>query len=260
MKSVVHSWEIVLFVALFSVIGRAENNRLLALNFACEGPAAGRAQSIGDSLRACIRRQGREVVSMDLLEKLAAQKGLSVSNLGAKPEQLRSLLEPLGAQGVISGRVFSDQGLLTVQMNYLGVDSPAPTELDRVVTWNINDLYRVAPDIARIAMGAGQTGPHVVSVFPPDGQTGVGQYVEMRIAFSEAMNPAASSLAGAPQTLWQRYGETVYDTASHTFILKLRLYPGIDYEFHVNGEEAAGFKSQSGVPAPEYVWKFSTGW
>lgn len=236
-----------------------DNARYLILNFDCRGEAAGKSSLFGDSLRSHVKKLGGTLVSRDLFEKLLKQKGLYESDLNYTIENFRSLMPALGASGSVYGHVFPSKGLLTVELRYLESGEAEPILFDPIVCGDLKDIYTVIPEMARLILSPDKIPPHVISVRPENGATGVSQYVEMKIEFSEPMNPATSSISGTPEGMWMQYGDVLYDEASHTFTFNLHLYPDITYEFHINGEDSKGFKDLAGNLSKEHIWIFSTG-
>jgi hypothetical protein len=239
---------------------RAEDNsRYLVLNFDCHGEAVGKSAIIGDSLRASIRHQGGMTVSRDLIDQVIKQKNLNESDLNYILDDLEPLISATGADGAVFGHVFSSRDLFTIEMRYLAADTTEPILFDPLVCGSIPDIFAVMPEMARIILSPDKIPPIVVSVEPADGQTDVGDYVDMKIKFSEPMNPETYSLSGKPEMRWRRFGDVVYEEGSNLFIIKVYLYRDTDYEFHINGEDSKGFKDAAGNPAREYIWTFSTG-
>lgn len=248
------------FILLFdsdSISG--DNDRYLVLNFDCHGEAAGKSGVFGDSLRSQIKKQGGSLVSRKLFKKLLEQKGLYESDLNYTIENLRSLMPALGAFGAVYGHILSSRELFNVELMYLESGDAEPVIFDPIICGDLNDIYAVIPEVARLILSPDKIPPHVVSIKPEHGETEVGQYVKMTIEFSEPMNPATSSVSGTPEGMWSQYGDVLYDEGTNIFILNLHLYPDIRYEFHINGEDSKGFKDLAGNPSKKYVWSFSTG-
>ena len=253
-----------LMACVFSLMFEADsisgdNARYLILNFDCHGQAAGKSSLFGDSLRTHVKRRGGSLVSRDLFEKLLKQKGLFESDINYTIENLRSLMPTLGASGAVYGHIFSSRGLFTVELRYLESGEAKPILFDPIVCGDLKDIYTIIPEMARLILLPDKIPPHVISVKPENGETGVSQYVEMRIEFSEPMNPGTSSISGTPEGMWTQYGDILYDEGSYIFIFNLHLYPDITYEFHINGEDSKGFKDIAGNPSKEHIWTFSTG-
>lgn len=245
---------------LFSAVPSAASpGRYLVLNFDCRGKAAGQSEAIGLALRKTIIKQGGDLVSRDLLEKIMKEKRLNESDLNYTIDDLRSLLRPLGAAAAVYGHVYTNEDMYIVEVRYLNAEPGNPILFDPIVCSGIDDIFETLPDMASMILSPDKIAPHVVSVEPADGQTNVGQYVEMKIEFSEPMNPATISISGKPENMWQKYGEVVYDSSKNEFIIKVHLYPDIEYEFSLNGELSMGFKDLAGNPARAYKWKFKTG-
>jgi hypothetical protein len=236
-----------------------DNARYLILNFDCHGEAAGKSGTFGDSLRSHVKRQGGPLVSRDLFEKLLKQKNLFESDLNYTVENLRSLMPAVGASGAVYGHIFSSEEIFTVELRYLESGQAEPILFDPMVCGDLKDIYAIIPEMARIILLPDKIRPHVISVRPENGRVGVSQYVEMRIEFSEPMNPATFSISAKPEGMWTQYGDVLYDEESYVFTFKLHLYPDITYEFHINGEDSKGFKDVAGNPSKEHAWTFSTG-
>ncbi len=252
-----------LMVGVFGLMFEADsisgdNARYLILNFDCHGEAAGKSSVFGDSLRLHLKKQGGFLVSRDLFEKLLKQQGLNESDLNYTVEDLRSLLSPLGASSAVYGHIFSSAELFTVELRYLESSEAEPILFDPIVCGNLKDIYTVIPEMARLILLPDKIAPHVISIKPGHGETGVSQYVEMIIEFSEPMNSATFSISGTPEGMWTQYGDVLYDEGSNVFVLNLHLYPDIMYEFHINGKDSKGFKDLAGNPSKEHVWTFST--
>lgn len=234
------------------------DSRYLILNFDCHGEAAGKSAIIGDSLRANIRRQGGETVSRDLFEGTLRKKGLHESDLNYVLDDLKPLMPVLGAGCAVYGHVFSSKDLFTIELRYLAAGGTAPVLFDPFVCGSLSDIFAIMPEMARIILSPDKIEPAVVAVDPADGEKNIGQYVTMRIEFSEQMNPVTFCLSGAPELMWRHYGDVIYEEDSNSFVFKIHLYENITYEFHVNGEDSKGFKDLAGNSAREYTWSFST--
>ncbi|UCC81096.1 MAG: Ig-like domain-containing protein [Candidatus Zixiibacteriota bacterium] len=249
-----------LLMAVFHPVARAQSGgRFLVLNFDCYGEAAGKSRVIGDSLRHYMAKSGVSIVSRDLVSKLIARKGLDESDLNYVLKNLKVLMGELNAGAAIYGHVLSSHDILTVELRLIEENQLKPVLFDPIVCGRLQDIYKTIPRMAELILSPDKSAPLVLSVEPSPGEQDVQQYVEMTVTFSKPMNPATYSLAGYPESMWKRYGEVTYIDSTCTYIFKLHLYPDIEYEFHVNGTEAKGFKDERGNVAPEYVWKFTTG-
>ncbi len=235
------------------------NNRYLVLNFDCHGEASGKSNALGDSLRSEIVWQGGALVSRNLFEKLLAEKRLVESDLNYMTDKLKPLLPALGTKAAVYGHVYSSQGMLTVELRYLEQEMSEPILFDPFVCGSMKDVYAVIPDMARFVLATDKIRPRIVSVDPPDSAKNLGQYVDMKIEFSEPMNPATFSISAIPEGMWKRFGEIKYDDITRSFTFRLHLFPDTDYKFIINGERAKGFKDLAGNTALEYIWCFSTG-
>ena len=97
--------------------------------------------------------------------------------------------------------------------------------------------------------------PSVVSVFPADGATNVEVRQDLRIRFSEPMNPASMELQ------WRSGGfvsdgQVRYAPDHDEFVVPVRLMPGQTNDISMNF--FGGFKNVSGTAAREFHWKFTT--
>jgi hypothetical protein len=248
------------FFLLWHSITQAQTNlRYLVLNFDCYGEARGKSGAIGDSLRLYMEKSGAEIVSRDLTAKLIARKNLKESDLNFVLEDLKTLMDNLNAEAAVYGHVLSSHDILTVELRLIERGDPQPMLFDPIVCGRLVDIYETIPRMARLILSPDKSSPIVLSVWPPDGESGVEQFVELAVTFSKPMNPATYSIMGYPENMWKRYGNVTYVDSTNSFIFNLHLYPDIEYEFHVNGSEAKGFKDNKGNVAQEYVWKFTTG-
>jgi hypothetical protein len=168
-------------------------------------------------------------------------------------------MNDVNADAAVYGHILSLYDILTVELRLLEKGHSQPFLFDPIVCGQLADVFKTIPRMAELILAPDKSAPLVLSVDPPDGAIDVEQYVDMRITFSKPMNPATFSIAAFPETMWARFGDVEYDGKTNTFTFKMHLYPRIDYEFHVNGAEAKGFKDEHGNVAREYVWKFSTG-
>lgn len=234
-------------------------SRYLVLDFDCHGAAAGKSDVIGDSLRLYMGKSGAHTVSADLISKVVAQRRLNRSDLNYIRDDLLTLMNDLNADAAVYGHILSSFDILTVELRMLEKGSPDPVLFDPIVCGQMADIYNTIPRMAALILAPDKSAPLVLSVEPRDGDKNVEQYIDMKITFSKPMNPATFSIAGLPETMWGRYGAVDYDENTNTFTFKLHLYPRIDYEFHVNGAKAKGFKDPLGNVASEYIWKFTTG-
>lgn len=249
-----------LLMAVLHPVSRAQSGgRFLILNFDCYGEAAGKSKAIGDSLRHYMVKSGASIVSKDLVSKLIERKKLNESDLNYMLNNLKALMGDLNADAAVFGHVLSSHDILTVELRMLESDWPEPVLFDPIVCGKLQDIYKTIPRMVELILLPDKSAPLVLSVVPSPGEQDVEQYVELTVTFSKSMNPATYSLAGYPESMWNRYGEVTYVDSSRTFIFKLHLYPDLEYEFHVNGAEAKGFKDMQGNVAPEYVWRFATG-
>jgi hypothetical protein len=249
------------FVALmvFLSVPACAGGRYLILDFDCSGKAAGESKSVGRELRSHVQKGGGSLVSRDLLAKVLKQKGLIESDLNYRIDELKDLLPVLGAEAAVYGHIYGYEEMFVIELRYLSSDSPEPILFNPVVCGSIEDIHTVVPEMANMILSPDKTPPHVVSVEPSDGQADVGQYADLKIEFSEPMNPSTFSISAVPEDMWQRYGDVVYDDGSNSFTIKMHLYPDIEYEFFINGEDSKGFKDLAGNPAPMYRWFFKTG-
>lgn len=234
-------------------------DRYLVLNFDCYGEAAGKSEIIGDSLRYQLKKQGANLVSRDLFDKIVAQKRLNESDLNYTTDKLSEITRQLGANWAVYGHVLSSHDILTVELRSLSLDSSEPILFDPLVCGNLGDVFLIMPDMASLILSPDKTAPRVISVQPSAGMEDVGQFIDLVIKFSKPMNPSTFAVSALPENMWRRFGDVKYDENNHTFTLKLHLFPNIKYEFHINGAESKAFKDQRGNVASEYVWHFSTG-
>jgi hypothetical protein len=219
---------------------------------------SGYSKAIGDSLRQNIIKRGGRLVSSDLVKKLIRQKGYSESDLNYRTDQLKNLLPQLNADAVIYGHVFTSDNIISVELRYLESGVDTPRLYPPIICGNLRDVFESTKDMAEIVMTQDKDAPTVLSIEPSGGSEGIEQYVELKITFSEPMNPSTFSLSGKPETMWKRYGDVKYDELTNTFTINLHLYPKIEYEFCINGEDGVGFKDVSGNPAAEYRWEYIT--
>lgn len=233
-------------------------SRYLILNFDCHGKAAGQSKSIGDALRNQIRQQGGQMVSRELFKRALESKGLNESDLNYTIDDLKEMLISLGADGAAYGHVYTTEDIFTVELRYLGSKEAEPVLFDPIVCGGIDDVHSVIPEMAALVLSPDKISPEVLSVDPADGRLGVGQYVDLKIVFSEPMNPLTISISGSPERMWKRYGDIAYNYKTNCFHLKLHLYPDIEYEFQINGDDSKGFKDLAGNPARNHTWKFKT--
>jgi len=245
-------------VGFLAAAGQAQN-RYLVLDFDCYGEARGQSGAIGDSLRHYFRKSGVRTVSDDLMSKTIAQKKLNKSDLNYIQQDLVSLMSNLNADAAVYGHILSSFDILTVELRMLEQGQSQPVLSDPIICGHVADVYKTIPRMVELVLAPDKSLPLVLAVAPQNGDQDVEQYVAMKITFSKPMNPSTFSIDGLPETMWGRYGDVDYDEKTNTFTFKLHLYPRIEYEFHVNGEEAKGFKDQHGNVATEYVWKFATG-
>jgi len=235
------------------------HGRYLVLNFDCYGEASGKSFVIGDSLRHYMKKSGANIVSEDLTTKLIRGKNLNESDLNYMLKDLKVLMNDLNADAAVYGHVLSSYDLLTVEMRLIEKNQSNPVLFDPIVCGRLHDIFQTIPRMAELVLSPDKSAPVVMSTNPPDGEKDVGQYIDMTVAFSKPMNPSTYSITGYPENMWKRYGKVSYEDSTYTFIFKLHLYPDIEYEFHINGAEAKGFKDERGNVAPEYVWRFTTG-
>jgi len=234
------------------------DDRLLVLNFDGQGYLSNYSKAIGDSLRRNISNNGGQLVSNDLANKLIRQKGYSESDLNYRTDHIKNLMPQLNADAVVYGHVFTSNDIISVELRYLESGADTPRMYPPIICGNLRDVYQSTKDMAEIVMTRDKEAPTVVSINPANGADSVEQYVELKIQFSEPMNPSTFSLSGEPETMWKRFGEVTYDEHTYTFTINLHLYPKINYGFCINGENGVGFKDISGNPATEYRWEFTT--
>jgi len=232
--------------------------RYLILNFDCRGEAAGASKSIGESLRAGLNMRGGRLVSRDLFEKAMKQGDLNESDLNYTINDLKATLKLVGADCAVYGQIYSSENIFVVDLKYIASGSDKPILFDPIICGSIADIHAVLPDIALMILAPDKSPPHVASVEPSDKAIDVSQLIEIKIVFSEPMNPSTISISGSPSHMWQRFGDYIYDEKSNSFIIKIHLYPDIMYEFRVNGEDSRGFKDLAGNPAREFIWNFKT--
>ena len=250
------------FLAVFcgnSQANAQSDDRYLVLNFDCYGGASGRSSVIGDSLRYHLRRAGAKVVSEDLTRQLMRRRKLNESDLNYMPQDLKGLMTDLNADAAVYGHVLSSNDILTVELRMIQAGNNDLVLLDPIVCGDLADIFFTIPRMAELILAPDKSAPIVLSVQPGNGTKEVEQYIEMAITFSKPMNPSTHSIAGFPENMWKRFGDVTYIDSTRTFLFKIHLYPNIDYEFHVNGAEAKGFKDVKGNVASEYIWRFSTG-
>ncbi len=247
-------------VLLWSAESKTQSSgRVIVFDFDCRGAVAGKSAAIGDSLRAHVRKAGGVLVSRDEVVRRLERNRMKESRLNERPADIEKLIDQLHAGGAALGRVYSTDNLITVEMQYLHSGSDNPIVYDPIVVSSLKSLYSTIPEMARIIVSPDKAPPTVVSVVPADRSRGISEFVDVKIKFSEPMNPATFSLSAKPEKLWSRYDDVAYDNTTNTFTLKMHLYPGTKYEFRINGEESIGFKDLAGNPAPEYAWSFTTG-
>jgi hypothetical protein len=249
---------VILFLVLIQNTRAQAQARYLVLDFYFHGAAFGKSSDIGDSLN-YLRKSGANAVSADLVSKVIARRDLNRSDLNYIQNDLVTLMNDLNADVAVYGHILSLFDILTVELRLLEKGQTKPFLFDPIVCGQLTDIYKTVPRMAELILAPDKSAPLVLSVVPPDGEKNIEQYIDMKITFSKPMNPATFSIAGTPESMWKKYGAVVYDEKTYTFTFKLHLYPRIDYEFHVNGAEAKGFKDEHGNVAPEYVWKFTTG-
>ena len=96
--------------------------------------------------------------------------------------------------------------------------------------------------------------PSVLSVFPADGATNVDLVQDLRLRFSEPMNPGSMELdLGGGFT---PDGQYHYEPDHKEFVIPVRLLPGQTNDMSINF--FGGFKSVSGTAARKFHWKFTT--
>ena len=249
----------VLISLIYSVSHAQNSGRYLVLNFDCYGEAAGKSGVIGDSLRHYMAKSGANIVSNDLASKLISRKNLNGSDLNYVLKNLKVLMGELNADAAVYGHVLSSHDLLTVELRLIERKQSEPILFDPMVCGRLQDIFKMIPRMAKLILSPDKSAPVVLSVEPSDGEQDVRQYVEMIITFSKPMNPSTYSITGYPENMWKRYGKVAYNDSTRAYIFKLHLYPDIEYEFHINGAEAKGFKDEQGNVAPEYAWRFTTG-
>ncbi|MEE9554893.1 MAG: Ig-like domain-containing protein [candidate division Zixibacteria bacterium] len=251
-----------LFLALAALVFIPQTvwgqSRYLVLNFDCNGKAKGQSKDIGNALRNQIRLKGGQSVSRELFEKTLKKKRISESDLNYTVDDLREITINLGADGAAFGHVYTAEDIFTVELRYLDRNGTEPVLFDPIVCGSIEDIYAVIPEMAALILSPDKISPEVLSVDPVDGGNDVKHFVDLKIKFSEPMNPSTVSISGKPERMWKRYGDIVYDNKSNSFLLKLHLYPDIEYEFQINGDDSKGFKDLAGNPARNYIWTFKT--
>jgi tetratricopeptide (TPR) repeat protein len=98
--------------------------------------------------------------------------------------------------------------------------------------------------------------PRVVFVWPPDGATRVDNRQDMRIRFSQPMEPANFEIvwySGGFLT----HGQFRYDSISNEFIFPMQFLPGSTNKLRI-GLAGEGFRGTNGNPADEFTWQFTT--
>lgn len=249
----------ILFFALLENTGAHAQTRFLVLDFDCHGAAYGKSSIIADSLRHYLKKSGVNTVSPDLISKVISSRKLNRSDLNYIQKDLLTLMNDLNTDAAVYGHILSSYDILTVELRLLEKGQSQPVLFDPIICGQMADIFKTIPRMADLILAPDKSAPLVLSVEPQDGSKNVEQYIDMKITFSKPMNPSTFSIAGFPERMWGRYGDLEYDEKTNSFIFKLHLYPGIDYEFHVNGAKAKGFKDEHGNVATEYVWKFTTG-
>jgi len=174
------------------------DGRILVLNFECSGVANGYSDAIGDSLRSHIVKLGGQVVSHNLFEQLIRSRGKTESDLNFMPDEIKSILPQLNGQGAVYGQVYMSHGMLTMDMKYIEGNLPAPIIINPFVVGNLKDLYNVIPEAAYIILSPDKESPSVISVSPSDNSDKLDEYLDMKISFSEPMNPETFSLKAKP--------------------------------------------------------------
>lgn len=253
---------IYILISIVSILSGLTGNaigqqRYLVLNFDCRGEAAGESGKIGEALRAEISRIGGRLVSRDKFLREINNSRLNESDLNYTIDKLKSILPNVGADCATYGQIYTTENLYIIELKFLPIDSE-PILFDPIICGSKDDIFDVIPDVARMIISPDKTPPHVVSVTPSDHSENVNQLVDMKIVFSEPMNPRTISISAKPERMWQRYGDIVYDESENCFNVKFQLYPGLDYTFSINGEDSRGFKDIAGNPSREYIWEFKT--
>ena len=198
------------------------------------------------------------MISRDLFEKTLRQKKINESDLNYTIDDLRSILNSVGADGAAFGVIYTYEDLFTIEMKYIEPGDDQPILFDPIVCGSLDDIFAMIPSITSIILSPDKIPPVVLSIDPSDGRLDVEQFVDLKIVFSEPMNPSTISISALPEDMWTRYGDIDYDPNSNSFNLKLHLYPDIEYEFQINGDNSKGFKDLAGNPAKKYTWKIKT--
>ena len=97
--------------------------------------------------------------------------------------------------------------------------------------------------------------PQVVSVWPPDGTVNVETHQDIRIRFSQPMNPNDLDIMMSGGFL--SYDQPRYDSNRNEFTIPFQLLPGTTNKLTV-GWAGQGFRDTNGNPADEFHWQFTT--
>lgn len=117
-----------------------------------------------------------------------------------------------------------------------------------------------APQLQAPQMPAPRPGvPSVVSMNPPNGATGVSPYTtQLVVVFSETMRGGFSWTGGGPE-FPETTGKPFWAVDRRTCVLPVRLKPNWSYRVGLNSPSHKNFRSASGTPLQQVVWRFSTG-
>ncbi len=101
--------------------------------------------------------------------------------------------------------------------------------------------------------------PSVVSMNPPNGAAGVSPYTtQLVVMFSEPMGGGFSWTGGGPE-FPETTGKPFWAADRRTCVLPVRLQPNWSYRVGLNSPSHKNFRSASGTPLQQVVWRFSTG-
>lgn len=101
--------------------------------------------------------------------------------------------------------------------------------------------------------------PSVISMNPGNGTSGVSPYTtQLVVTFSEPMAGGFSWTGGGPE-FPETTGKPYWAADQRTCVLPVRLKPNWSYRVGLNSPSHKNFKSASGTPLDQVVWRFTTG-
>lgn len=101
--------------------------------------------------------------------------------------------------------------------------------------------------------------PSVIGMNPENGASGVSPYTaQLVVTFSEPMAGGFSWTGGGPE-FPETTGKPYWAADQRTCVLPVRLQPNWSYRVGLNSPSHKNFKSASGRPLDQVVWRFTTG-